>query len=69
MFSVYHRLKNKASVFRTILSVDFNGIIVRHAQSAIGAPVKNSKIVHIQKIVKFSNKSKFNCKKSENRVK
>ena len=69
MFSVYHRLKNKASVFRAILSVVFNGIFVRHAQSAIGAIGKSAKIVYIPKPVKFSNKSKFNCKKSENRVK
>lgn len=69
MFLVYHRLKNKASVFCAILTVDFNGIFVRHAQRAIGAPGKGAKIVYIPKPVKFSNKSKFNCKKSENRVK
>ena len=69
MLSVYHRIKNKASVFRAILSVDFNGIFVRHAQSAIGAIGKGAKIVYIPKPVKFSNKSKFNCKKIKNRVK
>ena len=69
MFSVYHRIKNKASVFCAILTVDFNGILVRHAQRAIHASVKNAKIVHIPKLVKFSNNSKFNCKKIKNRVK
>ena len=69
MLSVYHRIKNKASVFRAILSVDFNGIFVRHAQSTIEASGKGAKIVYIPKPVKFSNKSKFNCKKIKNRVK